>query len=175
MLQTERDVLETLAGRGSMTLEDLYAACEEAGVTARDNGEGPIPQHGSDRVWRRRVRSTLQTLKREGRAQRLGDATWAIDGTPSQPRRMLLVIAGDPSHIELVLADAERLLRETDEPVDLVLADPPWALQVNHESNNWTRIYERDEGRVVGGYVDVDPSEYAEFCEERTIAESPPG
>lgn len=107
MLQTERDVLETLAGRGSVTLDELYTECERAGITARDNGDGPIPQHGSDGVWRRRVRSALQTLKREGRARRVGDATWVIDGTPAQPRRMLLVIAGDPSQIELVLSDAE--------------------------------------------------------------------
>jgi DNA modification methylase len=166
-LTTERDVIETLAGKGSVTLEQLYQACEEAGVIARNEGEAALTSHPSDRVWRRRVRGALQSLKRSGRAQRVGDATWVIDGTPEQPRRMLLVIAGDPSHLELVLADAEQLLNETDEPVDLILADSPWGLGIDlaGDQNTQTRIYERDASRVVGGYVDVEPTEFAELCE----------
>lgn len=164
-LRTERDVIETLAGK-SVTLDELYRACEQAGVTGRNGGDASIPTHGSDRVWRRRVRNALQTMKRSGRAQRVGEATWVIDGTADAPRRMLLVICGEPSHIELVLSDCERLLAETDEPVDLILADPPWGIGIDGTASaSMDRRYARDASAMVGGYVDVDPAEWAEFCE----------
>lgn len=167
-LRTERDVIETLSGTGAITLDQLYAACEKAGVTGRDNGANPIPAHGGDQVWRRRVRSGLQALKAAGRAERVGDATWVIDGTPAAPQRMLLVIAGEPSHLELALADAETLLAETDEPVDLVLADPPWALGISDSTYTTAardRLYVRDDTTVVGGYVDINPACFAEVTQ----------
>jgi len=57
MLQTERDVIEALRGR-SVTVEDLYAACEAAGVGERDGGSDVV--HGrTDTRSRRRVRVAL--------------------------------------------------------------------------------------------------------------------
>jgi len=170
-LQTERDVIETLAGR-SLTMSEIYAACEAAGVEDRDRGREVV--HGtSDTRSRRRARGALQTLRRAGRADRLEDGTWIVDGSVGRPKALLLVMGGDVSRMELVLASAERLLRETDESPALILADPPWGLGINGHSTsdgrpdaaraNGERVYARDADQIVGGYVDVEAGEYAEF------------
>lgn len=167
-LRTERDVVESLAGQ-AVTLAELYALCEEAGVATRDDGLAPIEGFGSDQKFKRRVRNALQGLRKAGRAERVAGCTWVIEGRRVLPRRCLLVICGEPSHLELVLADAAQLLGQLDEPADLVLADPPWALarQSSHEASfgagRGERIYNRDSSMVVPGYVDVADNEYADF------------
>lgn len=180
-LRTERDVIETLTGR-AVTMAEVYAACDEAGVSSRANGEEVI--HGaSDTRAKRRARSALQHLKATGRAHRVGDGTWLIDGNPESVdttradvlSSLVLVIGGDVSAMELVLSSAERLLNETDEQPALILADPPWALGINGKTTsdgrpdgeraNGERVYARDPENVVGGYEDVDVSDYAEFSQ----------
>lgn len=172
MLRSEADVVDTLAGR-AVTLEELYAACEEAGVTGRDSGRTPIPGHGSDTVWRRRVRNRLQALKASGRAERVGDATWVIDGSRAAPQRVLLVICGEPSGISLALAKATDLLA-MGEGFDMLLTDPPYGLDVQSETD-WVRdrserVYRRNNAQVIGGYVDVPSAQYGEFTEEWVLA-----
>jgi DNA modification methylase len=165
VLRTERDVIETLRGR-SVTVEDIYDACEAAGVHHRDNGLDVVHSAGDTRS-RRRARGVLQTLRRAGRAHRVADGTWFIDGTVESPRSMVLVICGDPSRMELVLSSAEQLLRECDEPPALILADPPWALGINDTGNpdrdNGERVYARNPEHLVGGYRDIRPEDYPEF------------
>jgi len=56
--------------------------------------------------------------------------------------------------------DAVALLRSLDEPADLVLCDPPYALGRGAGHFAGCR---RDQAKVLEGYVDVDPSAYAEF------------
>jgi DNA modification methylase len=57
------------------------------------------------------------------------------------------------------------VLRRLDEPVDLIVADPPYGLGVGRgcAEDVGERVYGRAHGSVVPGYVDVDPGEYAEF------------
>ncbi len=111
----------------------------------------------------------LQALRRTGKAHRVAEATWVIDGSRDMPRRCLLVICGKPSHLELVLADAADLLRSQDGTADLIIADPPWALQRqglgDPERDRGERVYKRDSSLVVPGYVDVAEDEYAEFTQ----------
>lgn len=164
-LRTERDVIEALAGR-SVTMEELYEACRSAGIAERDGGLDPIVGHGSDQVFKRRVRSILQTMRRTGQAQRVANTTWVIDGDREAPRRALLVICGEPGQLELALAEAGELLGSLDETVDLIIADPPWGLRRPSFGDSADRIehaYVRDSEKVVPGYVDVPPDEYAEF------------
>ncbi len=170
-LRTERDVAEALAG-GTITLAELYAACEQAGVTARGSGHDPIPTHPTDCRWRRRARNALQALKRSGRAHRVGPASWVIDGPTERPHRALLVLVdGTLGDLELVLADAAQLLGSIDEPVDLVVADPPYGLRRDDPDAPGRSAYRRDPTKVVGGYVDVDPGAYREFT-HRWIAQA---
>ena len=166
MLRTESDVIAALAGR-TVTLEELYDACEAAEVTGRGGGERHIEGHGRDQVWRRRVRNRLMTLKRNGSARRVGEATWIIEGSRAAPRGALIVLGGEPGEVELVLADAADFLRRRDEPFDLIVADPPYGLSVNADGDPvWERrrrLYanQRRSG-MVGGYVDV-AGDYGEF------------
>ncbi|MDQ6617414.1 MAG: site-specific DNA-methyltransferase [Actinomycetota bacterium] len=168
MLRTERDVVKSLAGR-AVTLAELYAQCESAGVAGRDDGLAPIEGFGTDQRYKRRVRCVLQDLAKAGKAHRVAQSTWVIDGSRAAPRRCLLVICGEPSHLQLVLADAARLLDGLDEAADLVVADPPWALQRqvfdDAERDRGERLYRRDSSLVVPGYVDVAEDDYREFTE----------
>lgn len=164
-LRTERDVIETLVGR-TVTVEDIYAACEAAGVVDRDRGADVV--HGrSDTRWRRRARGALQSLRRCDRAARVADGTWLIRGTVKAPLQLILLVAGDPSRMELVLTSAETLLASCEEQPALILADPPWGLGIGAtdrpDRDNGERLYARDPRHLVGGYRDVDPGEYAEF------------
>ena len=165
---TERSVLAQR--RGVYTLEQIYAAMEEAGpgITDRDGGQEVI--HGvSDTRWKRRVRGTLQTLKREGAARSLGRNVWILDGQPEQPRRAVLVsLDGPHREVELRLAKAGELLAGLDEPADLICCDPPYGLNVGRGAAQDTgaRIYERDQSRVLGGYVDVPAAEYRAFTRD---------
>lgn len=164
-LRTERDVVESLRGR-TVTVEELYRACESAGVTPRADGNTVV--HGrTDTRSRRRARGALQSLRRAGRARRVADGTWLIEGTLERPRSLVLVLAGEVSRMELVLSAAETLLQETDEPPALILADPPWALGINATGcaarDNAERTYARNPAHLVGGYHDVGPEHYREF------------
>lgn len=155
-LRTERDVIASLAGQ-TVTLDEIYDGCRDAEVTGRDDGHAPIEGHGSDTVWRRRVRSALQDLRRRGQAER------------DQPERALLVIAGDPHDFELLLADAATTVRESDEPFDLIVTDPPWALEVadgsDEDLDRIEHAYVRDSSKVVAGYQEVPAHQYREFTE----------
>lgn len=165
VLRTEADVVATLAGR-AVTIDELYAACEAAGVTDRGRGHDRIETHGGDMVWRRRVRNALTTLRRQGRAERIGRGTWVIDGSRDQPHRMLLVLCHrEPSALELRLLDAESFLSQTDEPFDLVVADPPYGLYnggVHEKNTDVERNYNRNGAMVVPGYTEVE-EDYGEF------------
>lgn len=168
MLRTERDVIETLAG-ATVTLDELYDACEAARVVDRDDGHAPIDGHGTDTVWRRRVRSTLQSLRKQGRAERVGRSQWVIDGDRCRPERALLILGGEPHEFELMLGDAASTLRSSDEMFDLVLTDPPWALDVTDSPGDGVdrveHAYVRDSSKVVDGYREVPAHQYAEFSE----------
>lgn len=73
--------------------------------------------------------------------------------------------------LELAIVDAEDLLDDlaADEvPIDLVFADPPWALgrcqSGNPRTDGSERLYAASrEGRMVGGYVDIEPDRYPDF------------
>lgn len=171
MLTTEADVLRTLR-TGTYTLQDLYDLCEQRTRTGRDGGHDPVPGHAGDERWKHRVRGALANLQRAGRADRISRTTWAIQGTPRQPERLLLIIAGaSPREFELRLAAAADLLAQLDTPADLVLCDPPYGLgrgtgQHYADGNG----YRRDHTRIVAGYHDIDPAEYEEFTRSWTRA-----
>ncbi len=127
-LRTEAGLLRTLA-RGCYTLPELYQLAERAGLADRSGGRRII-QDGQEQ-YKRRVRSALQALKRHGRARQAGTgrAAWLIEGTTERPRRALLVwLPSEPSQVELVLGAAATVLGQAGEPIDLIVADPPWAL-----------------------------------------------
>lgn len=162
-LRTEADLLRTLES-GTYTVSELYERAEAAGLADRPGGRKRI-QDGKPQ-YKRRVRSALQTLRKQGRAQRVGDdaASWIIEGTVERPRRALFVwLPADPSQLELVLGDAAEVLSQTDEPIDLIFADPPWGLDRGGDDAAYRRTYARNHAQVVDGYVEVDPAEYAEF------------
>lgn len=173
-LRTERDVIETLHGR-TVTVDQIYAACESAGVHTRNQGTDVVHGHQDTRS-RRRARGALQTLRRAGRAHRVAEGTWLVDGQLADDRatHLVLILTGDPSLIELVLASAEQLLHECDEPPALILADPPWGLGINRTGrptrDNGERTYARNATHLVGGYQDVDPASYAEFTQRWVCA-----
>lgn len=161
-LRTERDVAESLAGH-TVTLDELYQACREAGVCERDDGDTVI--HGrSDARWKRRARNALQALKRAGRAKPVGDGQWVLSGTRERPRWMVLALDryGALSAVSaLGLEEACTLLDELGEPVDLVLTDPPYGLA--RDADGDLRSYARDETAVLGGYRDVSPAAFPAF------------
>lgn len=159
-LRTAADMLRTLTA-GTYTLTELYEAAEHAGLPA---APGALEDPGDGQVrWKHRVRSALQTLKASGHAHRTGDAAWVLAGTREEPRRAVLVLfPDDPDRCSLALSAACDLLRTTDEPIDLVVADPPWALARERGTNS----YGRNPDQVVGGYIDVDPARWADFTAE---------
>ncbi len=163
MRATEADVLRTLR-TGTYTLTQLYALCQDRAAVGRDGGRDPVPGHAGDLRWKRRVRGALETLRRSGRADRIGRTTWAIQGTPQRPVRLLLIIAGaSPRDFELRLQAAADLLRQLGDPADLVLCDPPWALGRGRGRFSDGHGYRRDHTKVVPGYADVDPAAYPAF------------
>ncbi len=164
-LRTEADVIRQLEP-GAYELQELYAKVEEAGVAGRDGGY-ELVQDGQAR-FKRRVRNVVTQLKRQGDMSPLGDARWLIEGSKARPERAMLVLFGEPSEITLALKAAHELLREIDAPVDLILADPPYQLNVNQGRGDvGARIYARDQSMVIKGYVDVEPDrEYSDFTDE---------
>lgn len=165
-LRTEADLLRTLES-GTYTVGELYRMAEAAGLADRPGGRKRI-QDGKEQ-YRRRVRTALQGLRRQGRARRVdsGDAAWFIEGTHTAPRRALFVwLPADPSHVELVLGRAADVLAAADEPLDLIVADPPWALARAETDAAYRRTYARNGAQVMPGYVEVDAAEYADFTAE---------
>jgi DNA modification methylase len=162
MLTSEAAVVRTLA-HGTMSLDQIYALCEQNTDVSRDNGLDVI--HGqSDLRWHRRVRGALQALRRAGTAERIDRATWVIEGTPEQPRRVILVQAGGTlADMELRVQRAVELLGELDGPADLIVTDPPYGLGRGSGNSTGDRVYQRDRTKVVPGYVDVDPEAYEDF------------
>lgn len=157
---------QLLAARtGTYTLEELYDAVQEAGLTERAAGTEVV--HGAtDLRWKRRVRGALQTLRRQGAARRAGPGVWVLDGPPEAPRRAVLVTAGGrPDQLELRLSSAADLLADLPEPADLILSDPPYGLDVGAgpARDTGARIYQRDASRVVAGYRDVPATDYRAF------------
>jgi hypothetical protein len=69
-LRTESDLLRTLEA-GCYTLPELYRLAERAGLADRP-GARTVIQDGQEQ-YKRRVRSALQTLKRQGHARQAGD------------------------------------------------------------------------------------------------------
>ena len=110
-LVTESDVIRT-ARDGTYTLPELYELVAAVADIARDRGlEPPDEQHPTDTVWRRRVRGTLQALRATGNAKRTAASVWAIRGTRSEPRHLVLIARGGHlAHVELLVRDAARLL-----------------------------------------------------------------
>ncbi len=160
---TERAVLSAL--NGAFTLDALYALVEPTAAAGREGGRDVV--HGAqDTRWRRRVRGLLQTMRRQGTAQRIGDGLWILDGTPEHPRAAVLVsLAG--ADVELRVSTAVDLLNGIDEPVDLVFADPPYGLgqgaglRVDTAARTSGAIDR--ERHLVPGYVDVPPADYRAF------------
>lgn len=169
-LRTEADLLRTLAG-ATYTVQDLYRRAEAAGLTDRPGGRKVI-QDGKPQ-YQRRVRSALQTLRRQGRARRIdgGAAAWVIEGGPAAPRRALFVwLPSEPSQMEFVLGEAADVLRRAGEPIDLIVADPPWALRRGDNRAAYRRVYRRNHDQVIAGYVEVEPAAYADFTAEWVAA-----
>jgi DNA modification methylase len=156
-LRSTADVIRTLES-GTYTLSELYEVAEQSGLN-RAPGALEDPGDGSVR-WKHRVRSALQTLKSTGMAHRVGGGAWAIAGSQERPRRaILLLLPGDPDACQLMLSDARELLSSTEDAIDLVVADPPWALG----RDRGTSGYGRDPSKVVSGYVEVEPARWVDF------------
>jgi len=170
-LRSEADVVRTL-DRGTYTLRELYAACERAGDAVIHRHGGLDRVQDGQRRWQRRVRGAVQALKEQGRAEQVERGVWAIEGAPSRPSYAVLVLLPrDPGRVELVLAQAAHLLERIDEPVDLVVADPPWGLNLGDGQRDvGLRTYRRNERQVVPGYVDVTASCYEDFTERWVTA-----
>jgi hypothetical protein len=164
MLRTEGQLLRTLDA-GTYTIPELYRRCEDGADIARDGGlEPPDEQHVTDTVWRRRLRGALQTYRAAGGVSHAGRSVWIILGSRENPTALVLITAaGTLAGVELHHRYALELLAALDEPVDLVLCDPPYGLRRGSEASSAKRLYRRDHNKVIGGYIDVDPSEYAEF------------
>jgi len=164
MLRTEADLLRTTR-QGVYRLGELYRHCEAKVDIARDRGlEPPDRAHPTDRRWRHRLRNALQSQCAAGNAQRVGRSVWLLQGTCEVPTRLVLLVAGTcVEEFELRLLDAVELLHSLDEPADLVLCDPPYALARGTHLSSAERVYQRDNAAVVPGYRDVPAADYEQF------------
>jgi hypothetical protein len=163
-LATEADIVRTLSA-GVYTLDELYRLCAQRADIARERGLEPTDAaHLSDRVWRRRVRGVLQALRATGNAERVGRSTWALRGSRERPELLVLIVGGRTvADFELRLQDAITLLEELEEPADLVLCDPPYALGRLTVGGRIERSYRRAHNQVIPGYVDVAAEHYEQF------------
>jgi hypothetical protein len=154
--------VRTLA-RGTMQLDDIYELCRQHTDVSRANGLDIV--HGrTDRRWQRPVRNALQTLRETGTAHRIGRATWLIEGSTDRPRVAILVLTGGTlAELELRLEHAVGLSANLDGPADLIVTDPPYGLMRGSGMSPDARVYQRDQSKVVGGYVDIDPAAYEDF------------
>ena len=166
MLATEADVVRTLRA-GTYTLRELYDLCEQQTDTGRDGGHDPVPGHAGDHRWKHRVRGALASLRRAGRADRISRTTWAIQGTPQRPSRLLLIVAGATRATSScawkpppACWPARRARRP--HPVRPALRAGPRPGRRFSDGNG----YRRDHTRIVPGYVDVEPANYEAFTRE---------
>lgn len=166
MLRTEVDVLRTLRA-GTYTLQDIYREVAQSADIARDGGLAPpTPDHATDAVWRRRVRNWLQHRKQQGAARRVDRATWVIDAAPERATVYFLVADGTVTGVEMRVSDAVSLLENIDEPIDLVVCDPPYGLRRGTSDCSSHRVYAtRDLATVVPGYIDVPAEDYEAFSD----------
>jgi hypothetical protein len=171
MLRTAADLVRTLQA-GTYALADVYAMAEAGGLADqpgadRDAGDGQP-------VWKRRVRTALYAAHAKGRVRCERDgrqAAWLVDGTPELPRRALLVwLPAERGAAELVLGKAVDILGQVEEPIDLIVADPPYALGRGRADSAYRRVYQRDHTLVMPGYVEVEPEQYADFTAEWVTA-----
>lgn len=166
MLRSEADVVRVLEA-GRWRLPKMYAECEDRIDTSRDGGHDPVPGHPGDVRWKHRLRGALAAERRAGRASRIDRELWALQGTPVHPVRLVLILTGATlAGFELRLQTAARLLATLDEPADLILSDPPWALGRGRGHFADGNGYRRDHTKVVPGYVDIDPRDYPAFTRE---------
>jgi DNA modification methylase len=174
MLETETDLLRTLRS-GTYTLDELYALCETTVDVSRDNGHSSVSdRHRTDSVWKHRVRGWLANAKAKGLAERVDRATWLLHGSVENPSRLFLLNpGGELAGVEMRVQDAVDLLSTLEEPADLVLCDPPYALGRGSGHFADGHGYRRDQSKVLDGYVDVHPAAYMEFsCRWITAAAS---
>src|ERR1700684_2756715 len=90
------------------TLPELYEYVKAHADISRDRGLEPTDaDHPTDRVWRRRVRGMLQTLRLSGNAERVASSVWVLRGSRERPSQLVLIAPGwRLAHVELLLADA---------------------------------------------------------------------
>lgn len=168
-IATEADLIRALKGH-CLTLTDMYQLAVDAGLADRPGGRGRM-KDGKER-YKRRVRAALYQARDGGRVHRDGPG-WVVEGTLERPRRALFVwLPGDPTQLELVLGDVAEVLRQCPEPVDLIFADPPYALDRDNPDPESRRHQRRNHDQVMPGYVDVDPAEYADFTARWVTAAS---
>jgi DNA modification methylase len=173
-LRNEGDLIRTLEA-GTYTLREVYRLAEQGGLADRAGGRKRI-QDGQEQ-YKRRVRSALCAARKQGRIRYDRDggneAMWLVEGSREQPRRALFVwLPGERHQLELVLGAATDVLARCEEPIDLILADPPYGLGRGKASSGYQRTYERDHSKVVPGYVDVEHERYADFTAEWVAAAS---
>lgn len=168
-LRNERDMIRELEA-GTYTMGRLYQLAEQLGLADRPGGRDRI---GDGREqFKRRVRTAVYERHRLGqpglrKVPAEGGACWVVEGTIEQPRRMLLLwLPRDRAQAMLVLGQAVEILAACGQPVDLVVADPPWGLGRDRKNPNYRHQYGRDHSLVVPGYVDVDPRDYPAFTRE---------
>ena len=145
---------------GVYHLDDIADAAERLGLAERGNGYGRRKR--GDTIFRHRVRSALDWRRRHcGDARSLGDAYWLIDGSPRRPANAVLIILGKLSDITLALGAAAEVAERIEEPVDLILCDPPWQRGVGagRDSREDHDHYRRSRSVLVPGYVEVGPDE----------------
>lgn len=165
MLKSEADVVRAL--RGCVTLQDMYDACAAQADIARDGGLRRLDGHGTDRVWKRRVRGAVQQQRKAGHARRVARSTWLMDA-PAARATVFVLIGADAAlrDVELRVQEACELLGALDVPADLILTDPPYALARDAGALSAVHHYRRDHRQVVAGYVDVAPEAYRPFTRE---------
>ncbi len=164
-LATERDLIDVL-NPGAHTLRELYAYAVALGIADTDE----FNPYDNQEEYKHRLRNALQSKKAQGGMANPSVGTWVVlDGTREAPRRAMLILMGAPSDIMLMVAEASQALREIDEPVDLIICDPPYGMGVNQgelhdRGDGWD--YARRNGGVVRNYFEVPKGmPYEEFSE----------
>lgn len=166
-LRTEADLVRAL-GPGAYTLAELYREAERRGLADRPGGRDDAGD--GQPKWKRRMRSAVYAERRRGRARAaegVDQATWIIEGSREEPRRAVFVwLPSDPSRLEIVLGKAHEVLARCDEPIDLIVADPPYGLDRGGKDAAYQRTYRRNHAQVVDGYVEWDQAEYDDLTAE---------
>jgi DNA methylase len=152
-----------------------------------ENDKQPLPlivgHHANEPA--RRGESLFVTVSRSALHEAIADARRALAGDSNDAEHDALNIleekltgwetapacAGDEpdaiapgghdTQIELHVANAVQLLNRIEEPLDLVLCDPPYGLGWDKRATR--HQYARNEQQVLDGYQDVPPEHYMEF------------